>query len=75
MNSPPIPTFDIFSGYFGAKNAMWIEAVEGLGNAADRMRVFAAEKPGAYFVFCAATRQVLATIDTTPKLESKRNIG
>ena len=51
---------------------MWVEAIEGLGNAVDRMHVFAAEKPDAYFVFDAHTHKVLATTDTTPKLASKR---
>jgi len=68
--NPPI--LDIFRGYFGSKDAMWVEAIEGLGNAVDRMHVFAAEKPDAYFVFDAHTHKVLAVTDTTPKLASKR---
>jgi hypothetical protein len=41
-------TFDIFSGT--AKKAMWIEAVEGLSNARERMEQIAADKPGQYFI-------------------------
>ena len=68
--NPPI--LDIFRGHFGSKDAMWIEAIEGLGNAVDRMHIFAAEKPDSYFVFDARTHKVIATTDTTRKLESKR---
>jgi hypothetical protein len=60
-----MPIFDIFSGQFGDKNAVWIEAVEGLGSAADRMKQLAAGKPGPYFVFSTEKGAVVAAIDTS----------
>ena len=64
--------FDIFSGT--PKNAMWIEAVEGLSNARDRMQQIAREQPGQYFLFCPSTHTVVSEIETFaiphPKLPS-----
>jgi hypothetical protein len=57
--------FDIFSGRFGDKGALWIEAVAGLGKAADRMKQLAAGKPGPYFVFSTEDGTVMATIDSS----------
>jgi hypothetical protein len=65
-----VPMFGIFSGYFGDKNAKWIEAVEGLGNAADRMKQLAAEKPGSYFVYSIEERMALAAIDSSAQQQS-----
>jgi len=65
-----MPTFDIFSGWHD-KNAVWIEAVEGLAEARARMDQIAAEKPGRYFIFSTASHAVLAIRHTFPKLESK----
>ena len=47
------PRFDIFSGQID-KNALWVETVEGLSNARERMEQIAAEKPGQVFHFLAA---------------------
>jgi hypothetical protein len=58
-----IPKYDIFSGK-DYKDAVWLESVEGLGNASDRMREIARATPGAYFVFSKETRKILASIDT-----------
>jgi hypothetical protein len=58
------PKYDIFSGS-GHRDAMWIEAVECLGAANERMKELATEKPGPYFVFCATRGVVLARVDTT----------
>ena len=60
----PVPTFDIFSGRVD-KNAIWIEAVEGLGNAYELMTKLAAQTPGPYFVFCTRTHTVRGSIDTS----------
>lgn len=60
-----VPTFDIFSGRFGDGNAMWVQAVEGLGNATDRMKQLAADNPGAYFVYSTQKRMVVARIDSS----------
>jgi len=46
--------FDIFSGT--QKNAAWIETVEGLSAARERLQQIAREKPGQYFIFSALTR-------------------
>jgi hypothetical protein len=67
-----LPTFDIFSGHYGEKDAMWIEAVEGLANASGRMHVLAAAAPGPYFVFHAVSRQILDSVDTTSGAEKSK---
>ena len=59
------PTFDIFEGT-SDKNAVWVEAVEGLSNARARMHEVAAVKPGAYFVFSACDHTILARTETFP---------
>jgi hypothetical protein len=55
--------YDIFSGQFD-KDAMWLEAVEGLGAACDKMNERAKKSPGPYFVFCQNANKVLAHINT-----------
>ena len=55
-------TFDVFSGT--QKNAMWVEVVEGLSNARERMQQIAAKEPGQYFVFCTATHASVCEIET-----------
>jgi hypothetical protein len=42
-----------------------------LAAANDRMKELAAERPGAYFVFCLYSHRVLATIDTSVQSDSK----
>jgi hypothetical protein len=66
-----VPTFEIFRGLYLESDALWIECVEGLATAVERMKEIAAEKPGPYFVFDAKSHQVLATINTTPKSKSE----
>jgi hypothetical protein len=62
------PMFDIFCGRSPEdRNVRWLEAVEGLQKACERMDVLAAAKPGHYFVMCLADKEVLAFVDTTPK--------
>jgi hypothetical protein len=56
-------TFDIFSGEL-EKDATWLEAVQGLGSAKERMKQIAAERPGKYFIFCLADSSVLESMDT-----------
>jgi CheY-like chemotaxis protein len=60
-----VPMFEVFSGHFASGFAVWIETVEGLGNAADLMKNLAAENPGPYFVFSTEKRMVMAAIDTS----------
>jgi len=61
--SVEIPTYDIFSGS-APQDAMWLEAVEGLDAACEKMKEHAKKSPGAYFVFCQNTHKVLANINT-----------
>jgi hypothetical protein len=63
----PVPVFDIFSGRFGEKDAVWLGATEGLAEASDAMLRFAAKRPGAYFVCSSDSRAVVASVDTTLK--------
>jgi hypothetical protein len=65
MDSSVIPSFDIFTGRFGDKDVVWVEAVEGLAAARQRMEHFASQAPGPYFVFSSFSHMVLAAIDTT----------
>ena len=58
-----ISSFDIFQGP-NIEDANWVEALEGLADATKRMKQFAAECPGQYFVFDVSSRKILASIDT-----------
>jgi hypothetical protein len=58
--------YDIFSGRL-EKDAVWLEAVAGLGNAMFEMRIHAAKTPGHYFVFCLETQKVMASVDSRAK--------
>jgi len=58
-----IPQYEIFSGR-ADRDAVWLEAVDGLGPAVDRMKDYATQSPGSYFVFCRNTHALLASIDT-----------
>jgi hypothetical protein len=60
-----VPRYDIFSGLDTSDPyAKWLEAVEGLGAAAHRMKQIARDKPGYYFVSNTQTHKVLASINT-----------
>jgi len=50
-----LPLFDIFSGHFLRKDAMWIEACRGAAGAIQRMLEIAAKQPG-HTSCTAATR-------------------
>ena len=54
--------FDIFRGA-GESDATWIEVVEGLSSARQRIEQLAAASPGRYFVFDSQSRSVVAQID------------
>lgn len=64
------PSFEIFRGQVGDHDAAWLESVEGLAAARQRMERIGAEKPGAYFVFSIGDRVALASIDTSPQREA-----
>jgi hypothetical protein len=70
------PIFDIFMGTLD-KNPMWLEAVEGLSNARERMERIAAAIPGPYFIFSQATHSILARTETLkePERRSKGNVA
>lgn len=59
------PKLDIFAGRFGCMGVSWIETVEGLSAARNRMEEVAARKPGQYFVFCSFDQTILAFIDNS----------
>jgi hypothetical protein len=57
-----LQSYDIFSG--AESDALWIECVDGLNAAINRMNAIATEIPGLYFVFGSRERKVLARTDT-----------
>jgi hypothetical protein len=65
MGTAPIPSYEIFSGHFGYTEVLWLESVEGLGSAFERMKEIAKASPGPYFLFCNRTHQKMAAIDTS----------
>ena len=52
---------------------LWLESVEGLGSAYERMKELAAANPGPYFVFCNETQKKMAAIDTSAAAERPAN--
>ncbi|HTZ48566.1 MAG TPA: hypothetical protein VMH20_13295 [Verrucomicrobiae bacterium] len=66
----PDATYDIFSGQMN-NAALWVEAVEGLGNAYQRMTELAANSPGCYFIFCTRTHTVRGSINTVNPEEQR----
>lgn len=66
-----MPVYDIFSGT-GYKDARWLETVEGLGAAEQRMKQLAQQLPGAYFLFSVDSKAILAKVDTTPPRDKAR---
>jgi hypothetical protein len=62
----PESTFDIFKGTTD-KDAIWMEAVEGLALARERMKQLAKATPGQYFLFAQRTHSILARVDTGEK--------
>jgi len=63
-------TFDIFSGA-PEENGLWMEAVEGLSKAQQRMGQIAAQNPGKYFLFSSGSQSILAQIQS-PRLTTER---
>jgi len=62
------PTFDIFSGT-SDRDAVWLECVDGLSEARQRLERIAAVIPGAYFLYDSASRSVIAKSSTTKQLQ------
>jgi hypothetical protein len=55
--------FDIFSGEI-SNHPVWLETVEGLHRARERMARLAAERPGHYFIYDSSTGKLIA--ETSP---------
>jgi hypothetical protein len=62
------PTFDIFAGG-PEKDPVWVEAVQGLSDALERMEQIAQKTPGQYFVFSIGSHAILARTETFKKPE------
>ena len=58
-----ISQYDIFSGTVD-RDAIWLEAVDGLGAAIAKMKEYDKQNPGQYFVFCSKTHTVMASAHT-----------
>jgi hypothetical protein len=71
---PTIPAFDIFSGRFGEKGAVWLGAVGRLEDARARMFNLAAKQPGAYFVFNSDSQLIVAAVDTSPVMHASESV-
>jgi hypothetical protein len=69
------PKFDVFRGRFGESDAEWVEAVEGLAAACQRMCGLATERPGRYFVFYTSSHEVLDSMDTTPLAQARAHVA
>lgn len=67
------PLFDIFSGKPDS-NPLWLETVEGLDRARERMEQRAAQNPGSYFIFSTQAQAVLAEIETAEKSRTMRKV-
>lgn len=59
-------TFDIFSG-IPEEHGVFVEAVEGLSSAQERIRQIAAQKPGNYFLFSGSSQSILSRTQTSTK--------
>jgi hypothetical protein len=57
--------YGIFSGSFEEEGAIWLESVEGLEAACNRVGRIATEAPGRYFIFSPDSEEPLVSIDTT----------
>jgi hypothetical protein len=57
-------TFDIFESSDSKNDALWLECIEGLDAARDRMYEIAAQRPGMYYVLNLQARLLVAKTDT-----------
>jgi hypothetical protein len=67
-----VPQYDIFSGS-GQNDALWLECIEGLDAATERMHEIAAKQPGMYFVLNLRDRLVVAKTDTSSSKDRERS--
>ena len=66
------PTVDIFSGH-SDKDPLWLEAVQGLSKARERVEQIATQNPGQYFLFCSSNHSIPFRVETFEKPRSKPN--
>ena len=57
-------TFDIFESSGSKNDVLWLECIEGLNAARDRMYEIAAKRPGMYYVLNLQARLLVAKTDT-----------
>ena len=57
-------TFDIFGSSGNKNDALWLECIEGLDAATERMYEIAAHQPGIYFLLNLWEHSVVAKTDT-----------
>jgi hypothetical protein len=59
-----MPTFDIFQSPRNKNDVVWLECIEGLDAATQRMYAIATHRPGIYFVLNLRDHLVVAKTDT-----------
>jgi hypothetical protein len=59
-----MPTFDIFESSNNKNDVLWLECIEGLDAARDRMYEIAARRPDMYYVLNLHARLLVAKTDT-----------
>jgi hypothetical protein len=59
-----VPKYHIFSGVRD-KSGLWLDSIEGLEAAKERIRQLSEKSPGHYYVFCAKTLQPITFVDTS----------
>ncbi len=67
------PQYEIFSGH-NHRDAVWLEAIEGMDHACERMKAIASEFPGPYFVFCRKALRVLFVVDTSRPRDNRHKM-
>ena len=65
-------TFDIFQRPCNKNDAVWLECIEGLGAAKERLYEIATHRPGIYFVLNLRDHSVVAKMDTRSLASSGR---
>ena len=63
-----VETFHVFSGA-PEENGLWVETIDGLSNARQRMEQIATQKPGKYFLFSGSSQSILTRIETRSLLD------
>jgi len=66
------PLLDIFRGLPDG-NAVWVEAVDGLASAKERMKQLSRELPDSYFVFSRRDHTILAFASTAAPESSRKS--